>query len=41
VTFSTFPYVTGTRTRILRPNLAERSWETVADYAEPSTLREN
>ncbi len=38
-TFSTFPYVTGTRTRILRPLMAERSWETVAPYAEPSSLR--
>lgn len=38
-TFSTFPYVTGTRTRILRPRMAERSWEVVAPYAEPLSLR--
>jgi ABC-type branched-subunit amino acid transport system substrate-binding protein len=38
VTFATFPYVTGTRTRILRPILAERRWETVAPYAEPAAL---
>jgi ABC-type branched-subunit amino acid transport system substrate-binding protein len=39
-TFSRFPYVTGTQTRILRPVLAERRWETVAPYAEPTSYRE-
>jgi ABC-type branched-subunit amino acid transport system substrate-binding protein len=30
------PYVTSTRTRILKPKLAEKTWEKVADYAEPA-----
>jgi ABC-type branched-subunit amino acid transport system substrate-binding protein len=38
VSFAQFPYVTGTRTRVLRPVLAERRWEVVAPYAEPSSL---
>src|SRR5690606_15680363 len=39
VSFATFPFVTGTRTRILRPSLAGRRWEAVAPYAEPSSLQ--
>ena len=31
-----FPYVTSTRTRVLRPKLEERSWEEVAPYASPA-----
>jgi ABC-type branched-subunit amino acid transport system substrate-binding protein len=31
------PYVTSTRTRILKPKLAEKSWEKVADFAEPAS----
>jgi ABC-type branched-subunit amino acid transport system substrate-binding protein len=33
-----FPYVTGTRTRILRPQMGERTWEQVADYRDPASL---
>jgi ABC-type branched-subunit amino acid transport system substrate-binding protein len=29
------PYVTSTRTRILKPVMATKTWEKVADYAEP------
>ena len=35
--FTTFPYVTGTRSRILKPDFAKRSWSVVGDYAEPTT----
>ena len=33
--FTRFPYVTGTRTRILKPDFARRSWTVVGGYAEP------
>ncbi|MFN0245328.1 MAG: ABC transporter substrate-binding protein [Kofleriaceae bacterium] len=36
VDLSATPYVTSTRTRILKPKLAEKTWEKVADYAEPA-----
>lgn len=36
VSFTTFPYVTGTRTRVLRPDFEKRTWTVVADYADPS-----
>jgi ABC-type branched-subunit amino acid transport system substrate-binding protein len=36
---SRFPYVTGTRVRILRPRMAERTWEVVADYATPRSYQ--
>ena len=29
------PYVTGKRTRVLKPKLAEHSWEVVGEYMEP------
>lgn len=35
-----FPYVTGTRTRVLRPDMAERTWTVVADWAQPAALAE-
>jgi ABC-type branched-subunit amino acid transport system substrate-binding protein len=35
VRMSQFPYETSTRTRILKPRLADRSWEEVAPFAEP------
>lgn len=38
VTLSTLPYVTSTRTRVLKPKLAEGTWEEVAPYAEPASL---
>ena len=31
------PYVTSTRTRILKPVMDKKTWEKVADYAEPKT----
>jgi ABC-type branched-subunit amino acid transport system substrate-binding protein len=37
IDFSRFPYVTATRTRILRPVMAEARWEVVAPYAEPAS----
>jgi ABC-type branched-subunit amino acid transport system substrate-binding protein len=36
--FTRLPYVTGTQTRILKPDFAKRSWTVVAPYAVPSTL---
>lgn len=33
--FTTFPYVTGTRSRILKPDFTTRSWIVAGDYAEP------
>jgi ABC-type branched-subunit amino acid transport system substrate-binding protein len=32
------PYVTSTRTRILKPVMDKKSWELVADHAEPQAL---
>jgi hypothetical protein len=32
------PYVTGTRTRILKPDMAKKSWTKVADWAEPKAM---
>ena len=33
-----FPYVTGTWTRVLAPDLPGKSWKVVGDYAEPAAL---
>jgi len=35
---SRFPYVTSTRTRVLKPDFAKRSWTVAGDYAEPAPL---
>jgi ABC-type branched-subunit amino acid transport system substrate-binding protein len=32
------PYVVGTRTRILKPDMAKKSWTKVADWAEPKAM---
>jgi ABC-type branched-subunit amino acid transport system substrate-binding protein len=32
------PYVTSTRTRVLKPNLASRTWETAAPFAQPVAM---
>lgn len=32
------PYVTSTRTRILKPNVEGKTWEQVADWAEPAAM---
>jgi ABC-type branched-subunit amino acid transport system substrate-binding protein len=37
VSLATVPYVTSTRTRILKPKMAEKTWEKVADFAEAKT----
>lgn len=37
VDLTAFPYVTGTRTRVLKPDMEKKSWQVVADYAEPPT----
>jgi hypothetical protein len=38
VDLSTVPYVTGTQTRILAPDVARRSWTQVAGYASPAAM---
>ena len=35
---TTMPYVTGTRTRVLKPKMAEKSWQQVSEYAMPLTM---
>lgn len=35
---SRVPYVAGTRTRVIQPVMDQRTWKTVAEYAEPSML---
>jgi ABC-type branched-subunit amino acid transport system substrate-binding protein len=36
IDLSRFPYVTSTRTRILKPKMGDRTWEEVAPYASPA-----
>jgi len=36
--FTSFPYATGTQTRILKPDFGRKSWTVAAGYAAPSTL---
>lgn len=36
--FTRFPYVTGTQTRVLKPDFGRRSWTVAGGYAAPSTL---
>lgn len=36
--FTRFPYVTGTQTRVLKPDFDKRSWTVAGAYAAPSTL---
>ena len=38
VDLSKVPYMTSTRTRILKPDLANKTWTKVADWAEPAAL---
>jgi hypothetical protein len=33
-----FPYVTGTQTRVMRPDFDKKSWTVVGDWASPSAL---
>ena len=35
--FTAFPYVTGLRTRILKPDFAKKSWTVAASFAEPKS----
>lgn len=39
VDLSTVPYVVGKRTRVLKPVMDQKTWEVVADYAEPLTQK--
>ena len=38
LSFAEMPYQVGTETRILKPKMAEASWEQVAPFAEPESL---
>jgi ABC-type branched-subunit amino acid transport system substrate-binding protein len=38
IDLSTFPYVTSTRARVLKPDFAKKSWTTVGDFAPPLAL---
>jgi hypothetical protein len=38
VSLSAFPYVVSTRTRVLKPDFAAKSWTEVAPYADPQAL---
>lgn len=38
VDLTRFPYVTGTRIRVLKPDFDNKTWTTVADYAEPKAI---
>ncbi len=35
LTFTSVPYTTATKTRVLKPDFENKSWTVVADYAEP------
>ena len=35
LSFDTFPYMVGTKTRVLKPDFKKQSWEIIADYANP------
>jgi ABC-type branched-subunit amino acid transport system substrate-binding protein len=37
---STFPYLASTRTRVLRPDMPNKTWTTVGDWAAPRVLLE-
>ena len=39
IDLSKFPYVTGTKARILKANIKKKSWDVVAPYATPSTYK--
>ncbi len=36
---STVPYVTGTKTRVLKPDMANKSWTVAHAYAEPASMK--
>ena len=38
IDYTQFPYVTGTQTRVLKPDFEKRTWTVVGPYAAPSTL---
>lgn len=38
IDLSKLPYVTGTRTRVLKPAMAEKTWSVAAPYAEPKAM---
>lgn len=35
LSFNTFPYVTGTSIRVLRPDFEKKTWNVISDYATP------
>ena len=37
ISLKSFPYVTGTKTRILKPDFEKKSWTVVAPYAAPKS----
>ena len=39
INLSKVPYVTGTKTRVLKPNFEEKSWEVVGDYKTPKAFK--
>jgi len=38
INLAKFPYVTALRTRVLKPKLADKTWEVAGGYAEPKSL---
>ncbi len=38
VDFGKFPYMTSTRTRVLKPNFEKKSWDVAADWADPKAM---
>jgi ABC-type branched-subunit amino acid transport system substrate-binding protein len=38
IDLSKFPYVTSTKTRVMKPDFEKKTWTTVADYAAPAAL---
>ena len=38
ISLKTFPYVTATQVRILKPDFEKKSWSVVADYAEAASM---
>jgi ABC-type branched-subunit amino acid transport system substrate-binding protein len=41
VSLAKVPYVTGTKTRVLKPNFEEKSWDVAGDYKTPKAFKAN
>ena len=39
ITLKTLPYVTSTKTRVLKPDFEKKTWALVADYADPAGMK--